>query len=128
MSKTDITHRLPPVIAAYVKASNAADTAAFLGVFTDDALVNDVQREFWGKAAIGKWAEHEIFGAKVTMAVVHAVERHGDVIVTAKLDGEYDKTGLPDPLLLTSYFTLRGGKIVTLIILHNKPAQPEEIR
>ena len=122
MSKTDITHRLPPVIAAYVKASNAADTAAFLGVFTDDALVNDVQREFWGKAAIGKWAEREIFGAKVTMEVVRAVDHYGDLIVTAKLDGDYDKTGLPDPLLLTFYFTLRGDKITKLIILHNKPA------
>jgi hemerythrin-like domain-containing protein len=28
--------------------------------------VNDIQREFWGKAAIGKLAEREIFGAKVT--------------------------------------------------------------
>jgi ketosteroid isomerase-like protein len=46
MPETDITRRLPPVIAAYVKASNDADSNAFLGVFTDDALVNDIQREF----------------------------------------------------------------------------------
>jgi hypothetical protein len=32
------------------------------------------------------------------------------------------KTGLPDPLLLTFYFTLRGDKITKLIILLNKPA------
>ena len=123
MPETDITHRLPPVIAAYIKASNDADRDAYLGVFTDDALVNDIQREFWGKAAIEKWAEREIFGANVTMEVVHAVDHHGDVILTAKFDGTYDKTGLPDPLILTSYFTLRGDRIVTLIILHNKPAE-----
>jgi hypothetical protein len=57
------------------------------------------------------------------MEVVRAVDRHGDVILTAKLDGTYDKTGLPDPLILTFYFTLRGDRIVTLIILHNKPAE-----
>jgi ketosteroid isomerase-like protein len=128
MPDADITHQLPLVIALYVKASNDADATTFLGAFTEDALVNDVQREFRGKAAIGKWAEREIFGAKVTMEVVRAVDHYGDVIVTAKLDGNYDKTGLPDPLLLTFYFMLRVDKIVTLIILLNKPARPEEIR
>ena len=36
MPETDITRRLPLVIAAYVKASNDADPNAFLGVFTYD--------------------------------------------------------------------------------------------
>ena len=123
MSQTNITAGLPPAIAAYVKASNDADGPAFLATFTDDALVNDMQREFWGKAAIGAWTEREIFGAKVSMDVVRAVDHYGDVIVTAKLDGTYDKTGLPDPLILTFYFTLRGDRIVQLIILQNKPAE-----
>jgi ketosteroid isomerase-like protein len=123
MPETDITHRLPPVIAAYIKASNEADSSALLGVFADDALVNDIQREFSGKAAIGKWAEREIFGAHVTMEVMRAIDHYGNVIVTARLDGTYDKTGLPDPLILTFYFTIRDGKITMLIILHNKPAE-----
>jgi hypothetical protein len=114
--------KLPPPVTAYIQATNDHDSAAFLGCFTDDALVNDIQREFWGKSAIAKWAEREIFGPKVTMDVVRAVDHYGDLIVTAKFDGNYDKTGLPDPLLLTSYFTLRGHKITMLIILHNKPA------
>ena len=84
--------------------------------------MNDVQREFWGKAAIAKWAESEILGPKVTMDVVDPVDHYGDSIVTAKLEGNYDKTGLPDPLILTFYFTLRGDKITKLIILLNKPA------
>ena len=113
--------KLPHPVAAYIQATNDHDSAAFLASFTEDALVNDVQREFWGKAAIGKWAEREIFGAEVTMEVVRAVDHYGEAIVTAKLDGTYDKTGLPDPLLLTFYFTLRGDKITKLIILLNKP-------
>ena len=114
--------KLPSAVAAYIQATNDHDSVAFLASFTEDALVNDVQREFWGKAAIGKWAEREIFEAKVTMEVVSAVDHYGDLIVTAKLDGNYDKTGLPDPLILTFYFTLRGDKITMLIILLNKPA------
>jgi hypothetical protein len=123
MPETDITHRLPPIVAAYVKASNDADSNAFLGVFADGALVNDIQREFRGEAAIGKWAEREIFGAHVTMEVMRAIDHYGDVILNAKLDGTYDKTGLPDPLILTFYFTVREGKITMLIIMRNKPAE-----
>jgi hypothetical protein len=114
--------KLPRPVAAYIQATNDHDSTTFLASFTEDALVNDIQREFWGKAEIAKWAEREIFGAKVTMEVVRAVDHYGDLIVTAKLDGDYDKTGLPDPLLLTFYFTLRGDKITKLIILLNKPS------
>ena len=114
--------KLPTPVAAYIQATNDHNSAAFLATFTEDALVNDIQREFWGTAAIEKWAEREIFAPKVTMEVVRAVDHYGDLIVTAKLDGNYDKTGLPDPLLLTFYFTLRGDKITMLIILLNKPA------
>lgn len=40
--------------------------------------------------------------------------------VHARLDGTYDKTGLPDPLILSFYFRMRGGKITQLIVIHNK--------
>jgi hypothetical protein len=93
--------KLPQPVAAYIQATNDHDSATFLASFTEDALVNDIQREFWGRAAIGKWAEREIFGAEVTMEVVRAVDHYGDLIVTAKLDSNYDKTGLPDPFVLT---------------------------
>jgi len=114
--------KVPAPVAAYIKGTNDHDIAAFLASFPEDAIVNDIQREFRGKAAIEKWAAREIIGAKVTMEVVRAVDHYGDSIVTAKMDGNYDKTGLPDPLILTFYFTLRGDKITQLIILHNKPA------
>src|SRR5229473_2924634 len=114
--------KLPTPVAAYIQATNDHNSAAFLATFTEDALVNDIQREFWGKTAIAKWAEREIFGPKVTMEVAKAVDHYGDLIVTAKLDGNYDKSGLPDPRFLPVYFTLRGYKITKVIILLNKPA------
>ena len=47
-------------ISDYVDASNAFDTAAMLATFNDDALVNDTQREFWGKEAIRAWIDKEL--------------------------------------------------------------------
>jgi len=44
---------------------------------------------------------------------------HGQTILRGRYDGEYDKTNLPDELILTGYFTVRDGQIVTLIIIHN---------
>jgi ketosteroid isomerase-like protein len=111
-------------VASFVAAVNAFDSDAILQVFADDALVNDIRREFRGKPAIRSWVDREIVGPKVTLAVMEVREHYGDVIVTGQVDGEYDKTGLPDPLVITFYFTLRftdrGDQIVQLIIIHNQ--------
>jgi hypothetical protein len=56
------------------------------------------------------------------MQVTDVVDHHGDTIVRARYDGSYDKTNLPDDLILTNYFTVRDGQIVTLIVIHNTPA------
>ena len=117
----DITTDLPSVIADHVAACNAHDIDAWMATFAPDALVNDFQREFDGPEAIRAFGEKEIFGADVTMAVERAVERHGDITVHARFDGTYDKTGLPDPLILSLYFSTRDGRITQLIIIHNKP-------
>jgi hypothetical protein len=39
--------------------------------------------------------------------------------VRAKCDGAFDKTRLPDPLILDLYFTLRDSKIARLFIVLN---------
>ena len=118
--QTDITHKLPQVIADHIAACNAHNIEAWCATFAPDALLNDMQREFLGVEAIRGFAAAEMFGANVTMNVQRAWDRHGDVTVHARIDGTYDKTGLPDPLILTSYFTIRSGRITQLIILHNK--------
>ena len=40
----------------------------------------------------------------------------------AKYDGDYDKTNLPDELIMTNYFSLRDGKIVSLTIILTQPS------
>jgi ketosteroid isomerase-like protein len=116
----DITDTLPKVVADHIAACNAHDLDAWMATFAPDALLNDIQREFIGAEAIRGFAAKEIFGDHVTMAVHRAWDRHGDVTVHARMDGTYDKTGLPDPLILSFYFSLRDDRITQLIILHNK--------
>jgi hypothetical protein len=111
---------LPPLVATYVEATNRFDLERLLATFADDALVNDQLRDYWGKSAIREWAERDIIGERLTMDVTGVVEHHGNFIVMANIDGNYDKRGLPDPLVLAFYFTLHGDQIVQLIILRNR--------
>lgn len=114
---------LPTPIAAYIQAVNNHDLEALLNCFADDALVNPRTREFWGRDAIRRWAEKEIINERVTMTVTSAVHNHGNYAVRAEFRGDFDKTGLPDPFALTSYFSLDAEKIVQLIVLFNNPAE-----
>lgn len=116
------TAALAPVLAEYISAVNAFDEDAIVATFAEDALVNDVHREFWGVEAIRRWAARELVGDRVTIVVTEVLDHHGDTIVRGRYDGDYDKTNLPDELILTSYFTVRDGKIVTLIVIRNTPA------
>jgi len=88
--------------------------------FADDALVNDQLRDYWGKAAIRDWAERDVIGERLTIAVTNIVRHHGNFIVIADVDGNFDKRGLPDPLVLAFYFTPHNELIVQLIILRNR--------
>jgi hypothetical protein len=52
--------------------------------------------------------------------VVGVIEHCGNFIVTANIDGDFDKRGLPEPLVLAFYFTPHDEQIVQLIILRNR--------
>jgi hypothetical protein len=56
------------------------------------------------------------------LGVVAVAVFRGQTIVRGRYDGEYDKTNLPDELILTNYFTARDGKIVSLTVIRNTPA------
>lgn len=112
---------MPSVVAAFVNAINAFDLESLMVTFVDDALVNDQLREYWGKSSIRDWAVREVIGDRLTMFVVRVLEHYGSHIVTANVDGDYDKRGLPDPLVITFYFSTVGDKVAQLIILRNFP-------
>ena len=116
------TTDLQGIVAEHVAAVNAQDEDAIVATFADDAFVNDAHREFWGADAIRRWVAKEIVGDKVTLEVTEVIDHYGETIVRGRYDGKYDKTNLPDELILTNYFTVRDGKIVSLIVIHNTPA------
>ena len=113
---------VPQPIRDYFTAMNAFNSDGMIAPFTDDGLVNDIQREFWGPDAIKRWAEKESVGDHVvTTDFTEVKEHHGSWFISTAVDGEYDKTGLPNPLILTYYFTLDGDQISSLIVVGNKP-------
>jgi hypothetical protein len=113
---------LPGVVAEHIAAINAFDAKAIVATFAPDAYVNDNHREIVGIDAIGRFVEKEIVGDRVTMDVREVVDHHGDTIVRARYDGTYDKTNLPDELILSNYFSVRDDKIVSLVIIFNQPS------
>jgi hypothetical protein len=121
MTSKTITE-LPPVVAEHIAAVNAFDTDGIVATFAPDAYVNDNRREIWGLEAIRRFVAKEFVGDRVTMEVREVVDHYGDIIVRAKYDGNYDKTNLPEELIMSSYFALRDGKIVSLAVIFNQPS------
>jgi hypothetical protein len=119
---SQLTPALPPVVAEHIAAVNAFDNDRILATFAPDAYVNDARREIWGVEAIRKFIAKEIVGDHVTMEVREVIDHYGEIIVRAKYDGDYDKTNLPDELIMTNYFSLRDGKIVSLTIIFTQPS------
>jgi hypothetical protein len=113
---------LPPIVAEHINAVNAFDSDRIVNTFAPDAYVNDNRREIWGTDAIRAFTAKEFVGDHVTMDVREVIDHYGDIIVRAKYDGTYDKTNLPDELIMTSYFGIRDGKIISLAVIFNQPS------
>ena len=113
---------LTGVVADHIAAVNAFDLDAVTATFAEDAYVNDNRREFVGSAAVRRWAEREMIGDKVTIDVREVLDHHGDIIVRGRYDGTYDKTKLPEELILTSYFNVVDSLIVSLTVIFNQPS------
>ena len=117
-----MTTALPPVVADYLAAVNAFNVDGMVATFAPDAYVNDARREISGIDAIRRWAETEMVGDHVTMDVREVVEHYEETIVRSRYDGTYDKTNLPAELVMSDYFSVRDGKIVSLKVIRNQPS------
>jgi hypothetical protein len=113
MKETDLTG----IVAEHIDAINAGDTDRAVATFTEDAYVNDNRREFIGGDAIRSWLAYEVVGVKVRIEVREVLDHYGDTVVRVAYDGEFDRTDLPDDILMTNYFTVRDGQIVSLMII-----------
>ena len=114
---------LDPVIATHIAAINSFDVDAIMETIADDALVNDLSREFWGREHIRAFMTKEFADYHVRLEPVEAVDNAGMWCVRCRYEGDYDKNGLPDPLIMTNYIRVRDGKIVTLFIINNTAPQ-----
>src|SRR6185436_19539689 len=92
---------VPELAAGFVRAVNDRDPAGLVALFVEDAVVDDAGREIRGREAIREWAAHDIFAANVTFQVRGVSGTDGDATVMAKVDGTFDRTGLPDPLIMS---------------------------
>ena len=117
-----MTTQLTGPVADYLAAINAFDVDAAVAAFADDAYVNDARREINGIDAIRKWITKEMVGDSVTMDVKEVVDHYGETIVRSRYDGTYDKTNLPDELIMSDYFRVQDGKIISLTVIRNQPS------
>jgi hypothetical protein len=104
-------------------AVGSSGTSAVVATFAHDAYVNDNRREIYGAGKIHRWAGEEMAGDSVTIDVTEVLGHHGDAIVRGRHNGTYDKSNLPGELILPNYFSVRDGKIVSLIVIRNQPSR-----
>src|SRR5579871_1812529 len=117
-----MTTSLPDVVADYLAGVNAFDVNAIVATFAADAYVNDARREIKGIDAIRRWVEKEMVGDQVTMEPLEVIDHYGDTIVRSRYDGTYDKSNLPAELVMSDYFSVRDGKIVSIAVIRNQPS------
>jgi hypothetical protein len=119
MKPTELTG----VVADHINAVNALDADAIVATFAEDAFVNDNRREFVGRDAIRRWVAKEMVGDSVRINVREVLDHHGDAIVRGAYGGNFDRTGLPDEIVLSNYFSVRDGQITSLTVIFNHPPE-----
>ena len=102
---------IPKPIKSAIKAANDHDTNSFLSNFVETAVLTDEGQEYHGIEAIGKWSDEKLIGANVTFVITDIKSSGDKTVVTAEVDGDFDKTGLPDPFVMALHFVTVGSKI-----------------
>lgn len=108
--------KIPQAIENFIHANNNHNIDEFVAAFADKAIVRDEGKDYYGTVEIKEWCEEKCIQPKVILEPVRMVEQSGTTIVTAKVDGNFDKTGLPDPLYLDFHFTIDSNKVAALSI------------
>mgnify|MGYP001147211261 CR=1 FL=1 len=102
----------PAPIRAFVEATNAGDSDAFVAAFAPDAYLNDWGREFQGSDGVRAWNRTDNIGVQAHFDIldVEDVEEQDTYVATLRVSGNgYNGTG---PMR----FVVRDGLIVSLRI------------
>lgn len=108
---------LPDVIKTHFNAANTDNPATFISTFGDNAVVIDAGNKYHGKSAIKKWSEETYFKDHLRLKITNVVKDIKGIVVTAIATGDFDKTGIPDPLFLDFHFFIIDSKISLLHIV-----------
>ena len=108
MTSSDV----PAPVQAFVDATNAGDSAAFVAAFTEDAFLSDWGKEFRGHDGIASWDASDNIGRRAHFDVlgVKPGATQQEVVATVMVTGG----GFNGTSDLT--FTLRGDAISRLVI------------
>ena len=109
--------KIEQAIETYFTSTIDSDKKVFLSIFAEDAVVIDEGQEYNGLTEITEWSERYHFAFKLKFEVINIMDEGLKTIVTAKVDGDFDKTGLPNPLFLDFHFTVVNRKVASLEIL-----------
>lgn len=101
----------PAAIAAFIEATNSADSDAFVAAFTDDAYLSDWGREFTGHDGVASWNRTDNIGVGMHFEFVQCEETGGDsyAVTLTSTSRRFNGTG-------TMRITLRDGLISRLEI------------
>lgn len=103
---------VPAPIAAFIDATNAGDSDAFLAAFADDAVLSDWGRVYRGRDAIADWDRTDNIGKRSHFELIDIASGAGTdtYVVTLTVNGDgYNGTG---PMTIT----VSGDRISRLTI------------
>jgi hypothetical protein len=102
---------VPPVISAFIHATNTREFSDILSLFTTDAHVNDEANDYYG-VEIATWIDQATADTKPLVEITGFTDDGEQLVVTAGVSGNFPGS----PIQLCYYFTLKQDKIDTLLI------------
>lgn len=105
------------VVEGFIAGINDRRIQDVLNAFLSGAVVNDQLVEYEGHDAIAVWLRKDIFDQNARIVAVQHRVRPTGVVSTVEMTGDFDGLGLPEPLILSCYFSISNGSVDQLIIL-----------
>lgn len=103
---------LPAPVDRYFASDRSHDLNAFVGSFSEDAIIVDERRTYAGREEIREWKEQASARFRYTAEPFAIAEQCGQTVVTARLTGDFPGS----PVDLRYAFTLEDGLIARLEI------------
>lgn len=106
----------PQPIEAFVSAINRHSTEDFLTTLGESVAITDEGQTYRGIEEARTWCDEKYVAAMIILEMIDVSKPGNETIVDFEIDGNFDKSGLPDPLVMDFHFAIENGKIVGLSI------------